>query len=121
MTSHSKPAFTAGPARVVRDHPSNACTSVKGVTGCELATLYGGWLDSPDRASRIAERDANAELIAEAFTVAHETGLTPRQLAEQRDLLLVTMRHIARQWPDSFAANHARTALAETTGGVSND
>jgi hypothetical protein len=27
--------------------------------------------------------EANAELIAEAFTVAHETGLTPRQLAER--------------------------------------
>ena len=83
MTSPSKPAFTAGPARVVRDHPSNACAYVKGATGCELATLYGGALDLPDQASRIAARDANAELIAEAFTVAHETGLTPRQLAER--------------------------------------
>jgi hypothetical protein len=27
---------------------------------------------------------ANADLIAEAGTVLHETGLTPRQLAEQR-------------------------------------
>jgi len=83
MTSPSKPAFTAGPARVVRDHPSNACAYVKGATGCELATLYGGAIDLPDQASRIAARDANAELIAESFTVAHETGLTPRQLAER--------------------------------------
>jgi hypothetical protein len=29
------------------------------------------------------EAKANANLIAEAFTVAHETGLTPRQLAER--------------------------------------
>lgn len=30
---------------------------------------------------------ANAALIAEAGTVRHETGLTPRQLVEQRDAL----------------------------------
>jgi len=35
-----------------------------------------------------AERDANAALIAEAGTVTTETGLTPRQLAEQRTKLL---------------------------------
>ena len=28
-------------------------------------------------------RRANAEFIAEAFTVAHETGMTPRQMAEK--------------------------------------
>lgn len=28
---------------------------------------------------------ANAEFIAEAGTVAHETGLTPRELLDQRD------------------------------------
>lgn len=34
------------------------------------------------------EAKANAALIAEAGTVHHETGLTPRQLVEQRDALL---------------------------------
>jgi hypothetical protein len=34
------------------------------------------------------EREANARLIAEAGTVATETGLTPRQLADQRAELL---------------------------------
>lgn len=29
------------------------------------------------------EREANAEFIVEAFTVAHETGMTPRQMAEK--------------------------------------
>jgi len=33
------------------------------------------------------EAQANARLIAEAFTVAHETGLTPRQLAERCEKL----------------------------------
>jgi hypothetical protein len=32
--------------------------------------------------------DGNAELIAEAFNVATETGLTPRQMVEQRNELL---------------------------------
>ena len=41
-----------------------------------------------------AERDANAALIAEAGTVTTETGLTPRQLAEQRAELLEALRGI---------------------------
>jgi len=41
-----------------------------------------------------AERDANAALIAEAGTVTTETGLTPRQLAEQRAELLEALREI---------------------------
>lgn len=40
----------------------------------------------------VAERDANTRLIAEAGTVLHETGLTPRQLAEQRAELLEALR-----------------------------
>jgi hypothetical protein len=43
---------------------------------------------TPDRNERNAEDEANARLIAEAGTVATETGLTPRQLAEQRAELL---------------------------------
>lgn len=34
------------------------------------------------------KNEADAKLIAEAGTVAHETGLTPRQLKDQRDELL---------------------------------
>ncbi|AOV02432.1 hypothetical protein BI380_14325 [Delftia tsuruhatensis] len=37
---------------------------------------------------------ANAALIAEAGTVHHETGLTPRQLVEQRDALAATLGEI---------------------------
>lgn len=39
--------------------------------------------------------EANAALIAEAGTVATETGLTPRQLAEQRAELLEFVKWIA--------------------------
>lgn len=112
MTSPSKPAFTAGPARVVRDHPSNACAYVKGATGCELATLYGGALDLPDQASRIAARDANAELIAESFTVAHETGLTPRQLAGRCEKLEAALRELQ---PALLADHGCKGGLSETT------
>lgn len=38
-----------------------------------------------------AEVEANAALIAEAGTVANETGLTPRQLADQRAELLAAL------------------------------
>lgn len=38
-------------------------------------------------------RKANAELANEAFTVHHETGLTPQQLREQRDELLRAAKH----------------------------
>lgn len=36
----------------------------------------------------------DAELIAEAGTVYHETKMTPRQLLEQRDMLVEKMRSI---------------------------
>jgi hypothetical protein len=38
--------------------------------------------------------EANAKLIAEAGTVANETGLTPRQLLEQRDELLFILKQM---------------------------
>ena len=38
------------------------------------------------------EIEANAALISEAFNVAHETGLTPRQLAGQRERLMACLR-----------------------------
>lgn len=38
--------------------------------------------------------EANAELIAEAFNTLHETGLTPRQLAESRAELLEALSDV---------------------------
>jgi hypothetical protein len=40
------------------------------------------------------EFDANANLIAEAGTVYHETGLTPRQLLDQRNALWDAVENI---------------------------
>lgn len=42
---------------------------------------------------------ANAELWAEAMNAKPETGFTPRQLLEQRDMLLA----ICREWSDPRA------------------
>lgn len=68
--------------------------------------------------------EANARLIAEAGTVAHETGLTPRQLAEQRKELLEAATTLiacdfgANGWDDTvdFAAMRLREAVAKATG-----
>lgn len=43
----------------------------------EITHFYNSW--------------SNAHFIAEAFNVLHETGMTPRQLVEQRDDLLAAL------------------------------
>jgi hypothetical protein len=43
---------------------------------------------------------ANAELLAEAGTVANETGLTPRQLADQRAELLEKLQRLVAMHDD---------------------
>ena len=50
-----------------------------------------------------AENKANATLIAEAGTVAHETGLTPRQLADQWKKSSESLRNLAASAFDEIA------------------
>ena len=77
-----------------------------------------------DPAKDRSEKESKAELIAEAFNVAHETGLTPRQLAEQRKELLEAATTLiacdfgANGWDDTvdFAAMRLREAVAKATG-----
>ncbi|MDH2234618.1 hypothetical protein N5K37_32430 [Delftia tsuruhatensis] len=45
----------------------------------------------PGRNSSLAEANSIASLFAEAGNVLHETGLTPRQLVEQRDALAAAL------------------------------
>src|SRR5690606_14906425 len=47
---------------------------------------------------------ANAHLIAEAFNVHHETGLTPRQLAEQRAEMIAALERLLRRAESLIAA-----------------
>lgn len=46
----------------------------------------------------INKQEANADLIAEAFNVATETGLTPRQLAEQVKILRELCEIFIKEW-----------------------
>lgn len=45
------------------------------------------------------QQTANARLIAEAGTVYHEYGLTPRELAEQRDAFIAACRKMI-EWDE---------------------
>lgn len=89
-------------------------------------TLHGGNVD---------DNRANARLIAEAGTVYHETGLTPRQLAEQRAELLSVVDRLCKQFyaagigylknsddPAEKLHYMARAAIAKAKGqGTDND
>jgi len=48
----------------------------------------------PGRNSNLAEAQPIASLFAEAGNVFHETGLTPRQLVEQRDALAEALKSV---------------------------
>lgn len=68
------------------------------------------------------QAEANARLIAEAGTVATETGLTPRQLAEQRAELLAEAKWaldvLVNQCglEECEGLNSLRAAIAKTKG-----
>ena len=66
---------------------SNRCT-VYDEFGQRIADSFEGVMVVQRTA---AECRANAAFIAEAGTVHHETGLTPRQLVEQRDALAAAL------------------------------
>jgi hypothetical protein len=73
-----------------------------------------------NRAVTGAELYASLSLAAEAGTVLHETGCTPRQLAEQRDELVAALEHFIR-WHDQISkADLAMAAkvLVKVRGGA---
>lgn len=57
---------------------------------CDLSTGYHGSKGPIPEAERLA----NAELIAEAGTVYHETGLSPREILAQRDSLMEILARV---------------------------
>lgn len=81
-----------------------------------------------DYVATCSERDAH--LIAEAGTVANETGLTPQQLADQRAELLEALRQIVTRYVELVNSGDcgswnpekelevvdARAAIARATG-----
>lgn len=67
------------------------------------------------------EAEANAAFIADAFNVTHETGLTPRQLAEQHAELSAALEQ-AEKWLSGWASAEPyletiRAALSKATAG----
>lgn len=94
MTSAAK--HTAGPCTVdfhhTKDYAGRTHAFVRAGSIVPLAAVVLGVEGCSQEEGR-----ANAHLIAEAFTVAHETGLTPRQLAGRCADLLETLKQI-RLW-----------------------
>lgn len=65
--------------------------------------------------------EANARLIAEAGTVYHETGFSPRQLAEQRAELLAACEerlHAQTLIEEKAADNRIAAAINRAKGGA---
>lgn len=88
MTNEAKP--TPGPVRVFPNDLTGHCEIVpEGAAGPVIARI------NPFSARSEAQGWADAHLIAEAFNTHHETGLTPRQLAEQRAGLLEALEPFA--------------------------
>lgn len=121
MTPKAGHTFTAGPWNAVG---MLVFSGVDRFYNHPVARV-GAPLDKND--NRVEEAEANARLIAEAGTVLHETGLTPRQLAEQRGELLAALKdcavQIAQTHNRNLTANEqaaldaARAAIAKATDG----
>lgn len=83
----SKPAFTAGPwAATTRQGSWDWVVYSVADPNIEICQPFHDGTEFNE------EGEANAHLIAEAGTIAHETGLTPRQLAERCRELLTTLK-----------------------------
>jgi hypothetical protein len=85
----NKENCTKGPARVIQAQRGTKYWGLSIVTGTApdeqsgiLADLSGHYRNEHTRADVLPGTDANAELIAEAFNVLTETGMTPRELAD---------------------------------------
>ncbi|MDI9430672.1 MAG: hypothetical protein QM570_03000 [Planctomycetota bacterium] len=120
-TNQAKP--TPGPWQYSFEGSDPSWAIVTGQGGAIIANVNSE--TGPDAVSAPAMRqmpaDANARLIAEVGTVYHETGLTPRELAEQREELrnacLAYLRHV--NTTDGVACNRdvwrmMKAALAQT-------
>jgi hypothetical protein len=73
---------------------------------------FGNWID--------CNTPENAELVCETGSVRIETGLTPRQLADQRAELLAALESVMDRLVDRHendeAAIQARAAIAKARG-----
>lgn len=124
-TNEAKP--TPGPVSMLKS-PFCVVMGADGFPICDTHSIH----------RTLPEYQANARFIKDAFDVRHETGLTPRQLAEQRDELREALcecvtepeAHCMKVGTSRFSrdltwcmkrridaiSNIARAALAETEG-----
>jgi hypothetical protein len=97
------------PVEIIRDEPGEEVdrktilsmerfgysTDQNSVSEVMAGTSMGG--DARLARKKNAEQVANADLWAEATNTHHETGLTPRQLAEQRAELLEALQRLVSE------------------------
>lgn len=100
---------TPGPWEVDTAHEEGCGIAViPGPTGGSVAEVYG---------DNKKQQKANAQLIAEAGTVATETGLSPRQLVEQRDDLLKALEgFVTKQKRLTLLIQHLKRQPSEQKG-----
>lgn len=100
--------ITKGPAFIDNaddDMPYlDICVKVGHHAVCKL------WQDDAPCHDYNERQHANAEFIAEAFTVAHETGLTPRQMADELSEFRAARKHM-----DDLFAEIGREGCDEQT------
>ena len=66
--------------------------------------------------SRKEEKQHNALFIAEAYDVANETGLMPRELLEQRDDLLVSCKWLLKAYKGMLSASGVKYKKGQIPG-----
>jgi hypothetical protein len=115
MTSTSKHAFTAGPWDYFVGNANG-----RGLIRVEAAVSSDDAGEHICSFPRGPKGEAHAALVAEAGTVAHETGLTPRQLAERcKELeaaLTFTQSDPCFVLLGSVTKDEVRAAIAKATG-----
>lgn len=72
----------------------------------ETIPVYIAECRTIDFANKDIEQRANAQLIAEAGTVANECGKTPRELLEERNKLREALYYLYHACPNDGTWNH---------------
>lgn len=108
MTGGGK--VTAGPWFVDLDEDGAAWFWRRGEMGERVLLLDGRTRRDRTPSWVHCDNPADARLIAEAGTVYHETGLTPRQLAEQRGELVAALEGCLAQCVDRHDAEGSTQA-----------
>lgn len=114
MSEASKPTpgpwFSDREGRIWRRPPADLYENGGGVAGDRpIAVAEKGWYGKDEMGYPV---EANATLIAEAGTVHHETGLTPRQMADRMKAVESAMRD-AREMIEADHVDAAYQMLGE--------